>query len=111
MSRSSKAMILRFEENLHHFAGEAAGLGEDRIFRGTWFESILRVHIFDLSGNFRGLFEHGRDRTVFFFREADCILDGLARHFTTDAVDQLDFRVDRGWVGGALGLQRGLRGW
>ena len=75
------------EENSRHMAG-----------------IILRVRVFDLGGNLRGLLQHSRDRTVFFFREANGILDGLVRNFPADAVNQLDVRIDGGRFGGALGL-------
>ncbi len=48
------------EKNSHDFAGEAAGLGEEQNSRSHRI-FILRVHVFDLTGNFRGLLQHGGD--------------------------------------------------
>src|SRR5580700_3861678 len=95
---------LRFQENLHHFAVKAAGLCEKQNRKSHGGETILRVYVLDLTGNFRGFFEHGGNGTILFFREADCILDRLARYSSTDTVNQLDFRVNRGRVSGTLGL-------
>ncbi len=96
--------FLHFEEYLHDFAREAAGLGEKHKFERHVVRNILRVHIFDLGGNFRGLFEHGGNRTVLILGKVDRILDGLAGDFSSDAVGQLNLGVDGGWVGSAFRL-------
>src|SRR5271155_1826887 len=70
--------------------------------------SVLSVHVFDLGGDLRGFLEHGRDRAVFLFGQADGVFNRLARHFTTDAVAQLDFRVDGGRADRALRLSADL---
>src|SRR5260370_4694996 len=64
----------------------------------------LAVYVFDLGGYLGPLGEHSRDRTIFFFRQTDRVLDGLARNFTADAVHQLDLCVHRGRLGGTLGF-------
>ena len=48
------------QKNSHDFAGEAAGLGEEQNSRSHRI-FILRVHVFDLTGNFCGLLQHGGD--------------------------------------------------
>jgi hypothetical protein len=46
----------------------------------------LLVHVFDFKSDLCGLGEHGGDGAIFFFRQADCIFDCLARNFPADAV-------------------------
>ncbi len=60
ISRSSKGRAPGLQKNSHDFAGEAAGLGEEQNSRSHRI-FILRVHVFDLTGNFCGLLQHGGD--------------------------------------------------
>src|SRR5579863_4360170 len=64
----------------------------------------LNIYVFDVGGDLCGSFNHRRNGTIFFFGQANRILDRLARYFTTDPVGQLDLGVNRGVAGGALAV-------
>lgn len=72
------------------------------------FRRLLGIQEFDLSGDRRGLVQHCRDGTILFLREANRILNRLARHIAPDAVRKLDFRIDRRRIRSTLGLGANL---
>ena len=89
--------FLGFEEHFHQFAGEAAGLSEKQYADGRHL-----LHQFNLRSDLRSLLQHGRDRTIFFFREADGVFHSFAGNFTSNAIDEVDLRVYGGVARRAL---------
>src|ERR1700752_645586 len=65
-----------------------------RGWRGYEAKFLRSTSVFDHARDLRGLFQHGRYGTVFFFGQADRVLHRLARHFTTDPIRQLDLCVN-----------------